>query len=118
MFHTPNQFRVRTHPYLGSDDSIGNNGFFIFDWQGYEVRVQASDGMGWEHCSVTINRLRTPTWEVMCKVKELFWDNEDTVIQYHPPESKYVNMHKYCLHLWRPTDFCIPVPDAILIGSK
>jgi hypothetical protein len=118
MFHTPNRFRVRTHPILGSDDSYGNNGFFIFNFQGYEVRVQASDGMGWEHCSVSINRQRTPTWETMCKVKDLFWDKEDSVIQYHPPESKYVNMHQFCLHLWRSTEFEITVPDTILLGIK
>ena len=114
-FHVPNKYRVRTHLILDSDDSIGNNGFFIFNYAGYEVRVQASNGLGWEHCSVTINRNRTPSWDIMCKVKELFWDDEDTVLQYHPPKSKYINLHNYCLHLWKPIDFDIPVPEKILI---
>lgn len=25
----------------------------------------------------------------------------ETVIQFHPPEADYVNIHRYCLHLWR-----------------
>lgn len=118
MFHVPNKYRERRHPLLKSDDSIGNNGFFIFERDGYEIRCQASSGMGWEHVSVSINRSRTPSWEQMCIVKDLFWDKEDTVIQYHPPESKYVNCHPFVLHLWRPLDFEIPVPDTILVGLK
>jgi len=118
MFHVPNQYRLRTHPILGSDDSFGNAGFFIFNWRGYEIRCQASDGFGWEHVSVTINRDRTPTWEFMCYVKDLFWDEEDCVIQYHPPKSAYVNCHPNCLHLWRSTEFEIPVPEPMLVGLK
>ena len=34
--------------------------------------------------------------------KALFWDEDDCVIQYHPPRSEYVNNHQNCLHLWRP----------------
>ena len=116
MFHVPNEFRKRDDPIIGSDDSYGNNGFFIFEYKGYEVRVQASNGLGWEHCSVTVNRSMTPNWEIMCKVKEVFWDDEDCVIQYHPPKSQYINMHEYCLHLWKPIALEIPVPDPILVG--
>jgi hypothetical protein len=56
----------------------------------------------------------------MCKIKELFWDDaEDWAVQYHPPMSRYVNNHPYCLHLWRPTD-CgeMPFPPDILVGIK
>lgn len=116
MFHVPNQHRIRTHPRLGSDDSAGNNGCFIFWFKGYEVSCQASDGLGWEHVSVSINRKRTPSWEIMAQVKDLFWDQEDTVIQFHPPRSQYVNFHPFCLHLWRPIGVEIPLPDPRLVG--
>ena len=116
MFHVPNQYRVREHKILGSNNEAGNNGFFMFAWRGYHIRVQASDGFGWEHCSVTINRNHTPSWEIMSLVKALFWDAEDCIIQYHPPESKYINMHPHCLHLWRKTGYEFPLPDGILIG--
>jgi len=116
MFHVPNQHRLRTHPELGTDDSYGNNGFFTFWFSGYEVYCQASDGIGWEHVSVTFNRKRTPPWEIMNHVKDLFWDEEDVVIQIHPPKSQYVNHHPYCLHLWRPIGVSLPLPDPIMVG--
>jgi len=115
MFHTPNQFRLKHHKILGSDDSYGNNGFFIFQWEGYKIHCQASDGMEWEHVSVTINRNRTPTWEIMCHVKNMFWDVEDSVIQFHPPGSVYVNRNENCLHLWRSTKQIIQLPESIQI---
>lgn len=37
----------------------------------------------------------------MCFVRQLFWDDEDEVIQIHPKRSRYVNAHNTCLHLWR-----------------
>lgn len=121
MFHVPNEFRVRDS-ILGSDDSYGNNGFFIFKYRGREIRCQASDGCDpkyqWEHVSVTIDKNKTPSWEIMCFVKDLFWDEEDCVIQYHPPKSSYVNMHPYCLHLWRKINFNQPIPETIQVGIK
>jgi hypothetical protein len=120
MFHVPEKARITkaVHKQYGTDESAGNNGLFVFSYIGYEVRVIASDGLGWEHCSVSINRDRTPTWEVMCAVKDLFWDAEDTVIQFHPKKSEYVNCHPYVLHLWRPTEKEIELPDSILVGIK
>ena len=80
---------------------------------------------GWEHVSVKAVRYQNgpnnprfyiPTWYEMVLVKELFWEPEDTVIQYHPKESEYVRNHEYVLHLWRPLDAEIPRPPSILVG--
>lgn len=77
----------------------------------------ASDGEGWEHVSVTtFEGRRTPTWAEMCRVKELFWEDTDAVVQYHPPADVYVNTHPFCLHLWRPIGVEIPVPPPELVG--
>ena len=38
----------------------------------------------------------------MCFIKDVVWDEEDVVIQYHPQKSEYVTLHGHCLHLWRP----------------
>lgn len=113
---TPNQYRVRTGP-MGSDDSIGNNGFFLIPYQSFELTVVASDGMGWEHVSVSL-RNRCPNWEEMCFIKDLFWGEEECVIQFHPAKSEYVNNHKNCLHLWKPQGFSIQTPPSILVGIK
>lgn len=109
---------MRSHPTLGSSDLDGNNGFFMFDFKGYEIYCIVSDGKGWEHVSVTINRKRTPDWEIMCFVKEQFWSDEDTVIQFHPKKEAHVNYHHYCLHLWRESGKNYELPPSIMIGPK
>lgn len=122
MFNVPNKFRVRNHPTLGSDDSIGNSGAFQIPYEkGIEIFAIASDGLGWEHVSVTLTdggKQETPTWEEMCYVKDLFWSKDATVIEYHPKESEYVNNHNHCLHLWRPINQEMPTPPSILVGTK
>ena len=41
-------------------------------------------------------------------IKMLFWDQEDEVLQFFPPQSEYINVHKNCLHLWRPINVDLP----------
>jgi len=122
MFHTPNKYRLKNHPVLGSDETYGNNGVFLIPIEtNILAQVIASDGLGWEHCSIIViedGNKETPTWEEMCKIKNLFWDEEDAVIQFHPPKSQYVNNHENCLHLWRKIGFDFPLPDTSMIGIK
>ena len=115
-FHVPNQYRFRSksHPY-GSDDSFGNNGAFYVPFESFQLKCLASDGEDWEHVSVSLDN-RCPNWKEMCFIKDLFWDDEYIVVQYHPPKSQYVNYHPYCLHLWKPIKEKIPLPPAILVG--
>lgn len=80
----------------------------------------ASDGGGWEHVSVSImgSTSKTPDWDQMCFVKDLFWDEEDVVIQFHPPKTHYVNNHPGCLHMWRQIGKVIDIPPSIFVGIK
>lgn len=114
-FKVPEQYRVKNGA-MGSDASIGNSGLFLIKTLKLpqQIRCIASDGMGWEHISVSLHN-RCPTWEEMCFIKGLFWDEDDCVMQLHPPKSEYVNNHPYCLHLWRPINSAIPVPPKILV---
>ena len=119
-FHVPNKFRVREGA-LASKEEDGNNGFFILKLKLQnipKIYIQASDGFDWEHVSVSLGPKSKvpPPWHIMCMVKDLFWDAEDTVIQFHPSKSEYVNLHKGCLHLWRPIDVELPRPKSILVG--
>jgi len=113
-FHVPEKYRLRTGE-LATDASYGNNGGFILPGPMRTLHAIASDGIGWEHVSVSAEH-SCPTWEEMSWAKNLFWDHEDCVVQYHPPESDYVNFHPHCLHLWRPTDVRMPRPPAFAIG--
>lgn len=104
-------------PHLGVGDN--QNGCFLVEGpQARALQIQASDGQGWEHVSVSVARRpdRTPTWGEMCFAKDLFWNAEATVIQLHPPRSKYRNHHPGCLHLWRPIGVVLPMPDPSMIG--
>jgi hypothetical protein len=114
MFHVPNEYRL-TDGELASSNEDGNNGAFTIPFESFTLNVIVSDGMGWEHVSVSLSN-RTPNWREMCFVKDLFWDEEDVVIQYHPAKSEYVNMHENTLHLWRPVDKDIPIPPKEMVG--
>lgn len=72
---------------------------------------------GWEHVSVSAQHA-CPSWADMCWVKNLFWSEEELVVQFHPPRSEYVNNHPNCLHLWSRADGSIPLPPSILVGLK
>ena len=121
MFTVPEKYRLTTG-ILSSDSTYGCNGAFILTYETHKVLAEiaciASDGEGWEHVSVVIQskQRRNPSWDEMIFVKNIFWGSNDTVIQFHPPESNYVNFHKYCLHLWRPIGIKIPLPPTKMIG--
>ena len=81
------------------------------------LRMIVSSDMGWEHVSVS-TETRTPTWKEMCAVKDLFWGPDEVVIQFHPPQSAYVNYHPHCLHMWKPVGVTLPLPPEWMVGPK
>ena len=58
---------------------------------------------GWEHVSAEFMAKRLPTWNEMCFIKDMFWGEEEEVVQIHPRKSDYVNITD-ALHLWRPVN--------------
>lgn len=126
-FHVPEQYRVTNNPMILSSIVDGNNGAFDLPSpiSGWRLAIIASDGSSWkesglkgepwEHVSIHAyksrgKRQRAPIWAEMCFVKNLFWDDTETVIQYHPAKTDYLNLHNSCLHLWRPIKQLIPMP--------
>lgn len=107
-------------------ETDGFNGMFRIYKDGWLFRCVASDGSGagddrfkWQHVSVSIeNYNKPPSWKHMCWIKDLFWEPEDVVVQYHPAKSEYVNFHPNCLHLWRPLIEKMPVPLSIMVGPN
>lgn len=125
------KYRI-TDGKLASDSSLGNNGAFMLPVlkHGGEIHLSGdakichctlgiivSDGEGWDHVSVSLPT-RCPSWDEMCWVKDLFFGPEETVMQLHPPKSRYVNHHPHCLHLWRPYNKSIPLPPTEFVGPK
>lgn len=114
-FHVPEKFRVRFTDMPPGDETCGC--FSVKLKVGQSVFVIASADLGWEHVSVS-RRDRCPTWDEMCQVKSLFWDDDDCVMQLHPPKQEHISNHSYCLHLWRPTDRIILTPPSFMVGLK
>jgi hypothetical protein len=124
------RFRNTKIPAL-SDHRPGDHfGVFMVPCGNAMMRCIADDGCnsealpdeaGWEHVSVSVldhKGVRVPTWKEMCFVKDLFWDAEECVVQYHPPHSEYVNHHPHTLHLWRFLNAAFPLPPHRLVGPK
>src|SRR5215831_8152553 len=95
------EFRIRLGR-LASTSEDDPNGAFIIPHGGHALQIISSNGMGWDHVSVVpvdAKRYRplyrTPTWEEMCAVKGWFFDDDECVIEYHPPKKSYRNAHEY-----------------------
>jgi len=107
-------YRIRKGP-LSSDDLHGNNGAFLIPGpEGATLKVVVSDGGNWDHVSVS-RADKTPSWDEMCFMKDLFFREDETVIQFHPAKENYVNFHAFCLHMWRPQFREIPTPPPIMV---
>ena len=106
------KYRQR-HPYTGVGDQ--GNGLFVIPFTGkISLVVMASDGMGWDHVSVSVPD-RCPTWEEMSFIKRLFFENDECAVQYHPPVDDHISLHPFCLHLWRKQsgNFFMPPKEMI-----
>jgi hypothetical protein len=113
-----NGCRIAGGPYASTPMDGFSGAFTVIvchEW----LRIIASDGYGWRHVSVSRrDSHKPPTWEMMCAVKDLFWEAEDWVVQFHPARSEYINNHPGCLHLWQCMDRLQPTPESALVGLK
>lgn len=117
MFKVPESARITTGK-MATTRNDGNNGSFLARIRGGEILCCiASDSHGWEHVSVS-RPDRSPSWEEMAAVKALFWDEDDTVYQIHPPHGHYPEDNPRCLHLWRPAQGPMTLPPKFLVGVR
>lgn len=106
--------RVCSGP-MASDRTFGNNGLFRLRLKsGEKMTIIASDGGGWDHVSVSVSD-RCPTWDEMCIVKNLFFDDSETVVQYHPRKELYIDLHPFTLHLWKKQGEQFELPPIIFV---
>lgn len=95
--------------------------FFIEGPCAKQLKIIASSPEGdeaafnWEHVSVS-TRGRVPLWAEMEFIKRLFFEDHETCFQLHVPVTQHINVHEFCLHIWRPTDRDIPLPPSIMVG--
>lgn len=107
-----------THPSSNEGDRFG---FFVIplpEGPGKAMVMACSSAVGdpdippelaeWDHVSVHIrikrrngDKMRTPTWDEMCFINDLFFDEDECTVQFHPPRNEYVNVHPHVLHIWQ-----------------
>lgn len=116
--------RIRKPHDYGTSPGDRNGAFIMQGPCGAKLVIIAGAGGGmpgelgaWEHVSVSTEK-RIPNWLEMDFVKNLFWDEEEGVMQFHPPRSRWVNCNPRCLHLWRPIDGQVRLPPMILVGPS
>ena len=54
----------------------------------------------------------------MSAAKDIFWNENEAVIQIHPPKSQYVNNVGNCLHLWRCYYRDMVLPPSCFVGYR
>lgn len=120
------RFRIKgleNDPKLTMTEYIMNNsgstGVFLIISNNNKFFVCSTASQGWDHVSVSKQtkgrKKKLPTWDEMCMIKEMFFDPEELVVQYHPKKSEYVNFHPGVLHLWRKQGEEIPRPPKNLV---
>ena len=119
----PEQFRWKDAPKPYATSAGEPFGLFIIkaaSANGRILKVMACcatpESNGWEHASVSLLDYpkKTPSWEELCVVKDLFWDANECVVQFHPRKIDAVNIAQV-LHLWRDTKnpFGMPPPHCV-----
>lgn len=112
--HSLDAYRVE-RPHFRQDEHtgyfkvmVGQHSFYVIA----SIDDCGEDGL-WDHISVTPkNQNRCPTWDEMCAIKNMFFEPEEECVEFHPKQSQYINMHKNCLHIWRPITKTLTTPHV------
>jgi hypothetical protein len=107
--------RIKLHPKIIIIQEGLDGGAYQVNMNYGKLMIIASFGGGWDHVSVSYKN-RCPTWDETCLVKDIFFDKDEAVVQYHPAEKDYINKHPYCLHLWKPQEQEILMPPKWMVG--
>lgn len=93
-------------------------GWFEIPYKSVTIKVMACAGelpdLLWDHVSVSLEN-RCPNWTEMSYVKDLFFGEDETVVQFHPKKSEHVNVHPHCLHLWKRIGEEYELPPTIYV---
>ena len=114
MRHLRNK-RIAQHAHPDSPENNAGGGVFLIETPDGNILIQASNGLGWDHVSVSLVD-RCPTWQEMEMVKRLFFYPEEVCMQLHVAESEHISVMPYCLHIWRPQKEGIPLPPSMMVA--
>ena len=103
-----------------SEIERGRDGFrAVYTTHTFRGSIICSTGAGWNHVSVApFKRYYIPSWNDMADLKNLCFNEDEAVIQIHPPKAEYVNQKENCLHLWQCKYREMVLPPSILVGIR
>ena len=116
--HTLNRYR-QGQAEIALYGSVGDdrNGIFVVPVVATKFKVIASADDAWEHVSVSpLFKKRCPTWTEMATIKDLFFKHDEVVMELHVAAQDHISLHDYCLHLWKPLQAEIPLPESWRVG--
>lgn len=113
------QYRV-SDGVMRSPSGVPYGMFFIPGPCAQELKCIVSAGTvdpqyPWDHLSVSC-RNRCPNWQEMEFVKHIFFKEDEYAMQLHVPVANHINLHPFVLHIWRPLNAVIPIPNPIMVG--
>lgn len=115
------KYRFQSPPYISP---VGAKyGAFRIPYEGVLlccIASDAMDGIEWEHVSIhareqVFKKQRTPKWSEMSFVASQFWEPDECLVQFRPPEVDYVNIHDHVLHWWKAKNIEFPRPPKICV---
>ena len=107
---------IMDRPEISVIESGPGGGTGIIKFGQLKGTVIWSTGGGWDHVSVAaFKSWYVPSWKEMCIIKDIFFRPDEWAVQYHPAESRYVNVKENCLHLWRPQNIFLPTPPIFFV---
>lgn len=107
--HAAESYRIR-HGRLGSDDSFDSNGYFLVPYKEEFLLCLISDSGGWDHVNISLPA-RTPNWEEIEFVRDIFFDAQDIVVIYSPPRLFPYVTNPFHIHMWRRQGHQFPIPN-------
>jgi hypothetical protein len=94
--------------------SLDVEGSWVIAAQLGDILVVASNGLGWDHVSVSLS-YRCPLYDEMKAIKQTFFREDEWAMELHAPVNDHISRHPFCLHLWRPQNVAIPTPPEIMV---
>ena len=102
------QYKKLPLPSLGGDEYSG-----AWLWNGMTIiaTVAKYDGVQWLHVSFA-RKSKLPTYAEMKMIKRDFIGEDKKAIFVLPKEENFVNINKFCMHLWTCENDILPDFDC------
>ncbi len=110
---------------FGQYDMLESQKAYVFSKEKGDYYIQTLQTFGWDHISLVVRTYyngkrveRIPGTSELEEVCEMFFGEDEPVVEVHPRREDYVNINPYTLHLWRPINEELPLPPVVTEFSE